>query len=162
MHDYGKLIIGKIPAADTSRLTSTVTPVATWNVSDVAGGKLVSLKTLTVTTSGQTISVVRDAAAGSLTVTVTGQPAVVLNKDTIGSYIDKSLGNSSSGMDPQLVKIIGQEFQQLIGIGMVMTQDPTDSKWYASPMRSYAEIFVSLLKGLQPGDVDYLIALAKK
>lgn len=58
------------------------------------------------------------------------------------------------------MKIIGQEFQQLIGIGVVMTQE--GGQWYASPVRSYAEVFVSLLKGLQPGDIDYFIALAKK
>ncbi len=68
--------------------------------------------------------------------------------------------SSSSPMDPQLQKIIGQEFQQVIGIGAVMTQD--GGKWYLSPVRSYAEIFVKLLKGLEPANVDYLISLAKK
>ena len=44
MHDYGKLIVDKIPAADTSALSKVKVSNATWNVSDVAGGKKVSLK----------------------------------------------------------------------------------------------------------------------
>ncbi len=161
MHDYGKLITGKIPAGRSS--SSVKFTDASWVDSAVSGGTLVSLKTLTVTAGDQKVTVVRDPAAGSLTVNVTGQPAVVLNKDTIGSYITKAMGGSDSSspaLDPRLVKIIGQEFQQVIGVGIVMTKD--NDKWYVSPIRSYAEIFVGLLKGLQPADIDYFISLAKK
>lgn len=161
MHDYGKLITGKIPAANRSAINSVKFSNESWNTSDVAGGKLVSLRTITVSTGDQKVTVARDATAGSLTVTVPGQPAISLDKDTIGSYLAKAMGSgSSSPMDPQLVKIVGQEFQQVIGVGVVMTQD--GGSWYASPVRSYAEIFVSLMKGLQPSDIDYFISLAKK
>ena len=113
----------------------------------------------------------------------TGKPDVTVTKDNIASLFTSSFGSSSSSgssssgssssgsttsgsgaidasIPPQVLKIAGQEFQQLIGTGVVMTQD--GNSWYVSPVRSYAEIFVSLLKGLEPSDVDYLISLAGK
>lgn len=164
MHDYGKLITGQLPSTSKVGLGDVAISNASWNVSDVAGGKLVSLKTLTVTAGGQKVTVAHDAGAGSLTVTVAGQPGITLDKNSIADFVSKSMNSSGSGsgsaMDPQLVKIIGQEFEQLTNVGVVMTED--GGQWYASPMRSYAEIFVGLLKGLQPADVDYLLALARK
>ncbi len=59
-----------------------------------------------------------------------------------------------------MLKIIKQEFKQIIGLGVVTVQGP-DGKWYVSPIRSFSDIFVSLLKGLDSDDVDYLISLAK-
>jgi len=44
--------------------------------------------------------------------------------------------------------------------GVVTTQ--VDGKWYVSPLRTYSGVLVSLLQGLQPGDIDYFISLAKK
>lgn len=161
MHDYGKLITSRIPKSGTAALGSVKFSGATWNVSDVAGGKLVSLKTLTITTGSQSIAVTRDVAAGSLSVAVSGQPPIVLSKDTIGKFIATAMGGSSSAvLTPQVITIIGNEFQQLMGVGVVMTQD--GSQWYASPVRSYAELFVTLMKGLQPSDIDYFLSLAKK
>jgi len=167
LHDYGRLLTKTLESNGSLRsqrnpLGAVKFSDATWNVDDVSGGKLVSLKTLTAALGREKVVVTRDAAAGSLTVAVSGQPAVTVTKDTVGEYIAKNMNGSSSSspMDPQLQKIIGQEFQQVIGIGAVMTQD--GGKWYLSPVRSYAEIFVKLLKGLEPADVDYLISLAKK
>jgi hypothetical protein len=160
MHDYGKLITSQIPKTDSAALGSVKFSGASWNISDVAGGKLVSLKTLTITTGSQSIAVARDAAAGSLTVSLSGQPPIVLSKDTIASFIKSSLGSANSALTPQLVTIIGNEFQQLIGVGIVMTQD--SGQWYMSPVRSFAGLFVTLMKGLQPTDIDYFISLAGK
>jgi len=163
MHDYGRLLTRQIPSGGRSSLGGAQVSNATWDVTDVAGGKLVSIKTLTVQVRDQSVTIIRDPAAASLTITASGQAPIVLTKDTIASYIDKEFSgsrSSRSSMDPQVVKIIGQEFEQLIGIGVVMTQD--GGKWYMSPVRSYAEIFVKVLKGLQPEDIDYFISLSKK
>jgi hypothetical protein len=118
----------------------------------------VSLKTLTATVDGKDYALVRDPAAGSLTVTVPGEPAIVLNDSTLDSFIAKMNGDSSP-MAPALIKIIKSEFKQVIGLGVVMTE--SGGKWYASPLRSYTGIFTALLKGMDAGDVDYLISLAK-
>lgn len=157
LHDYGKLLTKDI--SSDSKSGEVKFSNAAWDVSDVTGGKKVSLKTLTATVDGKDYALVRDPAAGSLTVTVPGEEPVVLNDSTLDSYISK-MGSSSSPIAPELVKIIKSEFKQVIGLGVVMTE--TDGKWYASPLRSYTGVFTALLKGLDAGDVDYLISLAKK
>jgi len=162
MHDYGRLLTKQIPSGGRSTMGSAALSDAMWNVADVPGGKLVSLKTLTIKASGKTVTVARDAAANTLSIGVQGEPKVVLDKDSVVGFVNKSVLKSSStrSLPPQVVAIIGREFQQLIGVGVVMTQD--GGKWYASPVRSYAEILVKVLKGLEPGDTDYFLSLAKK
>ena len=129
----------------------------TWAETDVTGGKKLSIKSMTVTADGQTVTIERDAANGSLTVTLPDQPAVTLDEDTIDTYLADAMG--SADLDQQALDIIKREFKQVIGLGLVTVQ--VDGKWYVSPIRSVSDIFVSLLKGLEPGDVDYLINLAK-
>ena len=58
-----------------------------------------------------------------------------------------------------MLKIIKQEFKQIIGLGIVTVQ--VGDSWYVSPVRSFSDIGVSLLKGLDSEDVDYLISLAQ-
>jgi len=112
---------------------------------------------MTVTADGQTVTIERDAAKNSLTVTLPDQPAVTLDEDTIDTYLADAVG--SADLDPQALDIIKREFKQVIGIGLVTVQ--VGDQWYVSPIRSVSDIFVSLLKGLEPGDIDYLINLAK-
>ena len=157
LHDYGKLLTKN--ASSSSAMAKVTFSNATWDVTDVTGGKNVSLKTLTATVDGKDYALVRDPAAGSLTVTVPGEAPVVLNDSTLDSFISK-MSSESSPMAPQLVKIIKSEFTQVIGLGVVMTQ--SGGSWYASPLRSYTGIFTAVLKGLDAGDIDYLISLAKK
>ena len=158
LHDYGKMLTKNMNSRSSSNQFKFSN--ANWDVSDVTGGKKVSLKTLTATFDGKDYALVRDPAAGSLTVTVPGEPAIVLNDSTLDSFITKMNGSNSSPMAPELSKIIKSEFKQVIGLGVVMTE--SGGKWYASPLRSYTGIFTALLKGLDAGDVDYLISLAKK
>jgi hypothetical protein len=127
-----------------------------WDVSDVTGGKKVSIKSLTITADGQTITIERDPSAGSLTVSAPGQPATTIDDSTIDTYIAQYA--DSADLDQQAVDIIKREFKQVIGLGLVTTQ--VDGQWYVSPVRSAGDVFTSLLKGLEPGDVDYLITLS--
>jgi len=158
LHDYGTLLVDNI---GTSDLTSGVSDLGftvenpSWTVSDVTGGKKVSLASLTVSAQGQTATITRDPAAGSLTVDLDGQTQT-LDQSTIEDFIAQAGG--SQDLDPTMVDIIKREFQQIIGLGIVTVQ--VDSKWYLSPVRSLSDIGVSLLEGLQPSDVDYLISLA--
>jgi len=158
LHDYGTLLVDNI---DTSNLTSGVSDLgftvekASWTLSDVTGGKKVSLASLTVSAQGQTATITRDPAAGSLTVDLDGQKQT-LDQSTIEDFIAQAGG--SQDLDPTMVDIIKREFQQIVGLGIVTVQ--VDEQWYVSPVRSFSDIFVSLLKGLQPSDVDYLISLA--
>jgi|GEM_PF-1085580 len=161
LHDYGKLLIQQ---ADAGSLTSDMTDLGvsvdnvSWVQSDVTGGAKLSIKSLSLTADGQTVTIQRDATSGSVTLTVPDQPAVTLDESTIDNYLTDTLGASSTGLDPQLLDIIKREFKQVIGLGLVTVK--VGDSWYVSPIRSFSDVFVSLLKGLQPGDVDYLISLS--
>ncbi len=159
LHDYGKLLIEQADAdglnSDMTDLGVTVDEV-TWTTSEVTGGTKVSLASLKLTAEGQTVTLTRDVEAGSVTLTVPGEPAVTLDETTIDSYLGDALG--SGDLDPQLLDIIKREFKQIIGLGIVTVE--VDGQWYVSPVRSFSDVFVSLLKGLEPGDVDYLISLS--
>ena len=160
LHDYGQVLIDQADAGDLSTSAKDLGvdfSDVTWDVTDVTGGKKLSIKSMTVTADGQTVTIERDAANGSLTVTLPDQPAVTLDEDTIDTYLADAMG--SADLDQQALDIIKREFKQVIGLGLVTVQ--VDGKWYVSPIRSVSDIFVSLLKGLEPGDVDYLINLAK-
>ena len=58
-------------------------------------------------------------------------------------------------LDATTKDIVKREFHQLLSVGVVMTQ--TDGKWYVSPLRSYSNLVVTFLKGLQPSDIDYFL-----
>jgi len=159
LHDYGQIILDQADAGslgnDMQDLGFTIDKVS-WDVSDVTGGKKVSIKSLDLTAQGQTLSIERDPANGSLTLTVPGQPTVTLDDNSIDAYIAQYA--DSGALDQQAIDIIKREFKQIIGLGLVTTE--VDGKWYVSPVRSVGDIFTSLLKGLEPGDIEYLIQLS--
>ena len=161
LHDYGKLLIEEAGGSDlTSDMDSLGVKISdtTWVVSDVTGGKKVSIGSMTVTADGQTATITRDADAGSIKLEVEGEPTTIeLNEDTIDSFLADSVG--SDELTPEMLKIIKQEFKQIIGLGVVTVQ--VGDYWYVSPVRSFSDIGLSLLKGLDSEDVDYLISLAQ-
>jgi hypothetical protein len=160
MHDYGQLILDQ---SDANSLSSDATDLGvsfsdlTWATSEVTGGTKVSLAGATVTAEGQTVTITRNVDEGSITVSAPGQPEVKLDESTIDSYIEQAAGNES--LDPQMVDLIKREFKQIIGLGIVTTK--VGNEYYVSPVRSFSDIFVSLLKGMEPEDVQYLISLAQ-
>ncbi len=151
LHDYGQMIVR---AANIGKNTSAAVKVSntSWNVSDTTGGKLVSIKSLTVTVNGTSTTIAHDG--DSLTVSTAGKAPVTVTDATIDSYLDE-LGTGGSVVDPTLKDIIKREYKQVLGIGFVLTQ--TNGKWFFSPLRSYVGIFTQLLKGLQPSDIDYFL-----
>jgi hypothetical protein len=159
LHDYGQIVLDQAGAdnlgSDMQNLGFTIDSIE-WDVSDVTGGKKVSIKSIAITADGQTINVERDPTAGSLTLSAPGQPAVTIDDSTIDTYIAQYA--DAANLDPQAVEIIKREFKQIIGLGLVTVQ--VDGKWYVSPIRSAGDVFTSLLRGLEPGDVDYLITLS--
>jgi len=160
MHDYGQLILDQ---SDASSLSSDASDLGvsfsdlSWATSEVTGGTKVSLAGGTFTVEGQTVTVTRNVDEGSITVSVPGQPEVTLDENTIDSYIEQAAGEEN--LDPQMVDLIKREFKQIIGLGIVTTK--VGDQYYVSPVRSFSDIFVSLLKGMEPEDVQYLIKLAQ-
>lgn len=160
LQDYGKLLIDE---AGGSGLTSDMDSLGvkisdtSWVVSDVTGGKKVSIGSMKVTADGQTATITRDPDANSIKLEVPGEDPIELDENSIDSFLTDSVG--SDELTPEMLKIIKQEFKQIIGLGVVTVQ--VDGQWYVSPIRSFSDIGVSLLKGLDSDDVDYLISLAK-
>jgi hypothetical protein len=160
LHDYGGLILKASDALAPKDPQFSVSNAA-WQVTDVSGGKLVSLKSITVTANGQEVSIVRDVDAGSLTVTADGKTQTV-DENSIGDMLGSLTGGQNGGISSsaQMVDIVKREFKAALGIGVVMTQ--TNGQWYASPIRTFYDVYLQLLKGLQPGDIDYLLTLAHR
>jgi len=160
MHDYGQLILDQSDAdslsSDASDLGVSFSDLS-WATSEVTGGTKVSLAGGTFTAEGQTVTISRNVDEGSITISAPGQPEVTLDENTIDSYIEQAAGEES--LDPQLVDLIKREFKQIIGLGIVTTK--VGDEYYVSPVRSFSDIFVSLLKGMEPEDVQYLISLAQ-
>jgi hypothetical protein len=158
LYDYGRtLIAGAKP--DTKAMNGVTISDRQWQVDDVSGGKKVSLKSISVSKDGETVKIVRDPSANSLTVTLPGQPTVVISPDNIDTYLSK-LSMGGSQIPTQVLDIVKREFVQLTGLGFTTVE--VDGKWYVSPLRTYSGVVVSLLQGLEPGDIDYLISLANK
>ena len=129
-----------------------------WDVTDVTGGKKVSVKSLTIDANGDKYLIQRDPAAGTLSVQAPGQGTVNITKDNIDTWITENTDNTE--LPQQVMDIIKREFPQVIGLGVVMVQ-AGDGKWYVSPLRTTSDVMVSLLKGLEPTDIDYFISLAQ-
>jgi hypothetical protein len=160
LYDYGPVLLEQ---SDMSDLTNTLDDAGVtigdvkWTTSEVTGGTKVSIASLTLTADGETVTIENEA--GVLTVSgIPGQPTIELNDETIDTYIGEAAG--SSDLDPQLIDIIKREFKQIVNLGIVTVK--VNDQWYVSPFRTGSDVFVSLLKGLEPADIDYLITLAGK
>ncbi|MDQ2846049.1 MAG: hypothetical protein M3Y77_06805 [Actinomycetota bacterium] len=157
LYDYGKRILAAGNVKSGSAANMPKISNLKFTTSDVTGGKKVSLQSATVETGGQTVSVAIDAAAGKLTIDAGGKTTVV-TPDTAMQMMGSSGGMGN--VPPQVADIVKREFKQLLTIGIVTTQ--VNGKWYVSPLRTYSGVLLTLLKGLQPGDIDYLLQMAGK
>ena len=162
LHDYGNLMIGADSQLGDTGLGGAKLSNMAWSVSDVTGGKKVSVKSLTITTADGKIAIERDPAAGSLKVSMPGQGTINVNADNIDTWLAQFAGSAAADqIPPQVRDIIKREFGKVIGLGVVMVQ-AGDGKWYVSPLRTFSDVLTSLLSGLQPGDIDYFMSLAGK
>ena len=161
LHDYGNLMIGADSGLAGAGMGDAELSNVTWDVSDVTGGKKVSVKTITVKTDQGNFSIERDPAAGSLKVSMPGTGTINMSADNIDAWLQQTMGDAANQLDPQARDIIKREFSKVIGLGVVMVQG-ADGKWYVSPLRTFSDVLVSLLSGLKAGDVDYFLKLAGK
>lgn len=156
LHDYGSLILSEAPTGGV--LDSGMLPEdfeiqnLEWVTSDVTGGKEVSLKTITIRAEGDTGTITLDSEAGTVSVEAPGMSETY----TAQQFVQEGLGGD---VPPELTGLIERLFSKVLGLGLVMTE--VDGQWYVSPIRSYTNVFVTLLEALEPGDVDYLIELAQ-
>ncbi|MEV8439937.1 flagellar basal body protein FliL [Actinosynnema sp. NPDC051121] len=152
LQDVGPVIldqVGKTPATG-AKLVELET-----DSKDVSGGKLLTIRKLVVEAEGEQVEVSRDGDCYSAT--VQGQTQR-LCADEITQLVEQQGGSS---IPPAAVDVISRIGAQVLkdGIGVVATE--VDGKWYVSPFRSYSELALTLMRGLEPKDIDELIKAIK-
>jgi hypothetical protein len=127
------------------------------DVKDVTGGKQVTIKKLSVTVEGETITIVREGDCYAAE--VPGQGSQKLCADEITQLMQQQ---GRGKIPAPAVEVIGRVAASVMktGVGVVSTE--VDGKWYVSPVRSYYELALTVFRGFEPKDVDALIELLKK
>jgi hypothetical protein len=122
---------------------------------DVSGGKLLTIRKLVVEAEGETVEVSRDGDCYSAT--AQGQTQR-LCADELAQLVEQQGGRN---IPPAAVDVIARIGAQVLkdGVGVVATE--VDGKWYVSPFRTYSELFLTLMRGLEPKDIDELIKAIK-
>lgn len=155
LHDYGQLILSEGGAGDLSAEGMLPDDFeiqnVEWVTSEVTGGTEVSLRTITIRAEGETVTLTLDAEAGTLAVEAPGVSQTL----TAEQLLSQGLG---SGVPPELNGLVERVFKKILGLGVVMTEN--DGQWYVSPLRSFTNVFVTVLEAVEPSDVDLLIELA--
>ena len=152
IQDLGPVIIdqvGKVPATG-AKLTAFET-----DSKDVTGGTLLTIKKLGVEVDGEKVEIVRSGDCYS--VSAQGQDQK-LCADEITQLIEQQGGTSVPGAAADVIGRIGARVLK-DGIGVVSTK--VDGKWYVSPVRTYSELGLTLMRGLEPKDIDELLKLVK-
>ncbi|GGP67368.1 flagellar basal body protein FliL [Saccharothrix coeruleofusca] len=152
LQDVGPVLLeeaGKVSATGAKLLELET------DAKDVAGGKQLTIRKLIVEADGEKVEVSRDGDCYTVRVQRQSQG---LCADEIAQLIEQQGG---SQIPPAAVDVISRIGAQVLkdGLGVVATE--VDGKWYVSPIRSYSEVFLTLLRGLQPKDIDELLKAAK-
>ncbi|MEV0677611.1 flagellar basal body protein FliL [Actinosynnema sp. NPDC050436] len=152
LQDVGPVIldqIGRVPSTG-AKLVELET-----DSKDVKGGKQLTIRKVVVEVKGQKGEVSRDGDC--YTATADGQTQR-LCADELADLVKQQGGRN---MPQAAVDVISRVGAQVLkdGVGVVATE--VDGKWYVSPVRTYSEVFLTLMRGLEPKDIDELLKLAK-
>lgn len=135
---------------------------AAWTTTEVTGGQKVSIGSLVLATPDGVASITRDPSVPSLTLSAPGEETIVISPDDVPDFftaLTDNFGIDLSGESAQVTDIVQRELAQVLNLGIIMVQRPGD-EWYVSPGHTFSDVFVSLLRGLQPGDIDYFLSLS--
>ncbi|MGI5501019.1 proline-rich domain-containing protein [Lentzea sp. CA-135723] len=154
LQDLGPLLVDE---AGPQKPTGAKLNALETDVKDVTGGKQVTIKKLSITAEGETVTITREGDCYAAD--VPGQGSQKLCADEITQLLQQQGG---AKIPAEAVEIIGRVAGSIMktGVGVVSTE--VDGKWYVSPVRSYYELALTLFRGFEPKDVDALIALMKK
>ncbi|ALG08908.1 hypothetical protein [Kibdelosporangium phytohabitans] len=146
LHDAGPALISAI--GDLEPTGAKVDKLET-ETKETTGGTKVVLKSITLTVEGEqgTISRIGDCYEVK---DPQGQTTKFCAAD-----MAKEIG--SSKMPKAAVTAITHITESVFkeGVGVVTTK--VDGKWYVSPGRSFFEVFLQIMRGLQPGDIEGLL-----
>lgn len=152
LHDVGPVLARKLGAGRPSgaKLLDLQT-----DQKSVTGGKQLTLKAVTVEVDGDKYQVTRSGDCYSVQ---TPDQQQSLCADEMSKLLQDQVGGGLPRAVKDLISRLGAGLMK-DGVGVVTTQ--VDGKWYVSPLRSYGELTLTLLRALQPGDLDALLKLAK-
>ncbi|WP_158842100.1 proline-rich domain-containing protein [Saccharothrix deserti] len=152
LQDVGPVIleqIGRVPATG-GKLIELET-----DAKDVTGGSLLTIRKLVIEAEGEQVEISRDGDCYNASAKGETQR---LCADEITQLVEQQGG---SDIPPAAVDVIARIGAQVLkdGIGVVATE--VDGKWYVSPFRTYSELSLTLMRGLEPTDIDELIKAIK-
>ncbi|WP_051766102.1 hypothetical protein [Saccharothrix syringae] len=148
LQDVGPVIldqVGEVPATD-AKLISLET-----DSKDVTGGKQLTIRKLVLEVDGEQGEITRDGDC--YTAKAEGQTQR-LCADEIAELVEQQGGRDIPAAAVDVIARVGSRVLK-DGIGVVATE--VDGKWYVSPFRTYSELYLTLLRGLEAKDVDELI-----
>jgi len=156
LYDYGKrmLAAGKVKSGQAPSNMPKISDLK-FTTSDVTGGKKVSLQHVTVEADGHQTSVTVDAGAGKVTVEQDGKTQELTSDNVL-----QKMAGQSSNMPPQVADLVKREFKQMLTVGIVTTE--VNGKWFVSPLRTGSGLLLTVLQGLQPADIDFLLSMANR
>ncbi|ONI85204.1 hypothetical protein ALI22I_31965 [Saccharothrix sp. ALI-22-I] len=152
LHDVGPVIleqIGRVPATD-AKLIELET-----DSKDVTGGTLLTIRKLVLEVEGETGEITRDGDC--YTAKAQGETQR-LCADEITQLVEQQGGRNIPSAAIDVIARVGAQVLK-DGVGVVATE--VDGKWYVSPFRTYSELVLTLMRGLQPSDIDELIKAIK-
>ena len=152
LQDLGPVILDQVgkTAASGAKLVELET-----DTRDVTGGVQVTVRRLVLEVKGERGEITRDGDC--YTAKAEGQTQR-LCADEITQLVEQQAGRN---VPAAAIDVIGRVGAQVLkdGVGVVATE--VDGKWYVSPFRTYSEIFLTLMRGLEPKDLDELLKAIK-
>ncbi|MGW4110995.1 flagellar basal body protein FliL [Actinosynnema sp. NPDC004786] len=152
LQDVGPVIldqVGRTPATG-AKLVELET-----DAKDVKGGTQLTIRKLVVEAEGEQVEISRDGDCYSATVQGQSQR---LCADEIAQLVEQQGGRNIPSAAVDVIARVGAQVLK-DGVGVVATE--VDGKWYVSPFRTYSELFLTLMRGLEPKDIDELIKAIK-
>ena len=152
LQDVGPVIldqIGRVPATG-AKLVELET-----DSKEVTGGTQLTIRKLVLEVDGETGEITRDGDC--YTAEAQGEKQR-LCADEIARLVRQQGGRNVPSAAIDVIARVGAQVLK-DGVGVVATE--VDGKWYVSPFRTYSELFLTLMRGLEPKDLDELIKAVK-
>lgn len=145
LHDAGPALLQAIGSPEPTGAKINKFEVDT---KDATGGTKVTIREIDLTVEGEQYRIARQGDCYE----TSGE-----GKTQRFCAADAATEISQSGMPPAATTAITHIVESVFkdGVGVIATE--VDGKWYVSPGRSFFELGLQILRGLQPGDVEALL-----
>ncbi|GGM56266.1 hypothetical protein GCM10012275_29190 [Longimycelium tulufanense] len=153
LHDVGPLLVDKAAAGLPTGGGSMKVVELDVERKDVPGGVSLLPNKFVAEADGQRVSFVRDGECYDVTL---GR-----QRDRVcAADVAKQMGKNSRKRPPKAVReMVDRIMTSLTDVGLVTVE--IDGRWYVSPGRTMNEVWLSVLRGLQPKDIEELAKLSK-